>query len=158
MSSFCACLFGSGGNSDVETNHHPESAAVINRNNKNVHNFRGRRVKVAFSETVSYVTQSLRSHSFRKVPTWVDRLRPDLRFKIRIWLISFHHLDPRHQILTFFNIVAKQGVDKMVDEQDENDNCDDNTTQYDMNHDGSSEEFDLISEYSAKCGRRGLFL
>jgi len=29
------------------------------------------------------------------------------------WLLSFHHLDPRHQIQKFFNDVAREGADKI---------------------------------------------
>jgi hypothetical protein len=52
-----------------------------------------------------------------------DTLRPDLKEKINEWLISFHHLDPRNKILTFFNQVASTGADNMVDE-DESDEHD----------------------------------
>ena len=47
-----------------------------------------------------------------------DRLRPALRQKIRNWLISFHHLDPRYKLLTFFNLVASDGADNLVNEED----------------------------------------
>lgn len=43
-------------------------------------------------------------------------LRPDLAVKIRTWLISFHRLDPRYKILTFFNQVAAEGADNFIDD------------------------------------------
>lgn len=46
-------------------------------------------------------------------------LRPELAEKIRNWLISFHRLDPRYQILKFFNQVASEGADNMIDDNDE---------------------------------------
>lgn len=49
-----------------------------------------------------------------------DRLRPELREKITNWLISFHRLDPRYKILTFFNLVASDGADNFVNDEDEN--------------------------------------
>jgi len=48
-----------------------------------------------------------------------DRLRPELRQKIVNWLISFHRLDPRYKILTFFNLVASEGADQLVNEEDD---------------------------------------
>ena len=45
-------------------------------------------------------------------------LRPELREKICEWLISFYHLDPRYQILTYFNEVASMGADNLMDEGD----------------------------------------
>ena len=45
------------------------------------------------------------------------RLRPELRTKIIKWLKSFHHLDPRYQLLKFFNLVAKEGADQVMDSQ-----------------------------------------
>ena len=51
-----------------------------------------------------------------------ERLRPTLVAKIKAWLISFHRLDPRYKILTFFNKVASasDGADNIVgDEEDE---------------------------------------
>lgn len=44
-----------------------------------------------------------------------DTLRPELKKKIEDWLISFYHLDPRYQILKFFNLVAAEGADNMLD-------------------------------------------
>jgi hypothetical protein len=44
-----------------------------------------------------------------------DTLRPELKEKIYDWLVSFHRLDPRYQILTFFNLVATQGADNLLD-------------------------------------------
>lgn len=49
-----------------------------------------------------------------------DTLRDDLKEKIVEWLISFHRLDPRHKILTYFNKVASDGADKFC-EDDEDD-------------------------------------
>lgn len=49
----------------------------------------------------------------------VGRLRPELREKIVNWLISFHRLDPRYKILTFFNLVASDGADNFVNEEDD---------------------------------------
>lgn len=43
-------------------------------------------------------------------------LRPELARKIREWLISFHRLDPRYKILTFFNMVASEGADTLIDD------------------------------------------
>jgi hypothetical protein len=48
-----------------------------------------------------------------------DTLREELKKKIVSWLISFHHLDPRYKILTFFNQVASGGADNFVDEEEE---------------------------------------
>jgi hypothetical protein len=47
-----------------------------------------------------------------------DTLRPELKEKINEWLISFHRLDPRYKILTFFNQVASDGADNFVEEED----------------------------------------
>lgn len=54
-----------------------------------------------------------------------DRLRPELRQKIVNWLISFHRLDPRYKILTFFNLVASEGADELVNEEDDDTLTDD---------------------------------
>ncbi len=43
-------------------------------------------------------------------------LRTALAAKIRKWLISFHRLDPRYKILTFFNQVASEGADNFIDD------------------------------------------
>jgi hypothetical protein len=43
-------------------------------------------------------------------------LRPELAQKIQTWLISFHRLDPRYKILTFFNQVASEGADNFMDD------------------------------------------
>ena len=51
----------------------------------------------------------------------VDTLRPELKEKIVEWMISFHRLDPRYKILTFFNQVASDGADSFTDETDETD-------------------------------------
>ena len=48
-----------------------------------------------------------------------DTLRPELKEKVEKWLISFHRLDPRYKILKFFNQVASEGADNLVDEQDD---------------------------------------
>jgi hypothetical protein len=48
-----------------------------------------------------------------------DTLREELKKKIVAWLISFHRLDPRYKILTFFNQVASDGADNFVDEEEE---------------------------------------
>ena len=32
------------------------------------------------------------------------QLRPELKLKIQNWIISFYHLDPRYQILSYFNL------------------------------------------------------
>ena len=45
-----------------------------------------------------------------------DTLREELKTKIYKWLVSFHRLDPRYKILTFFNQVASEGADNLVDE------------------------------------------
>lgn len=54
-------------------------------------------------------------------------LRPELKKRIQEWLISFHRLDPRYKILTFFNQVASDGADNLVlgdeDDQYSNDFC-----------------------------------
>ena len=43
-------------------------------------------------------------------------LRPELAQRIQTWLISFHRLDPRYKILTFFNQVASEGADNFMDD------------------------------------------
>ena len=43
-------------------------------------------------------------------------MREELKEKIREWLISFHRLDPRHKILTYFNRVASDGADKFCED------------------------------------------
>ena len=48
-------------------------------------------------------------------------LRPELQEKVKQWLVSFHRLDPRFKILTFFNQVASEGADNLVDDTDETD-------------------------------------
>jgi len=48
-----------------------------------------------------------------------DGLRDELKRKIVQWLISFHRLDPRYKILTFFNQVAKDGADDLTNDYDE---------------------------------------
>ncbi|CAB9502424.1 expressed unknown protein [Seminavis robusta] len=48
-----------------------------------------------------------------------DTLRPELKEKIVEWLISFHRLDPRYKILTFFNQVASDGADKFTEDDEE---------------------------------------
>ena len=50
-----------------------------------------------------------------------ENIRPELKDKIQKWLLSFLKLDPRHKILTFFNEVAKEGADHLID--DDNDDC-----------------------------------
>ena len=45
-----------------------------------------------------------------------DKLRDELKEKIRDWLVSFHRLDPRHKILTYFNEVASDGADKFCED------------------------------------------
>jgi hypothetical protein len=52
-------------------------------------------------------------------------LRPALRMKIRLWLVSFHQLDPRYKILTFFNQVASDGADNLIDETGEDEGWND---------------------------------
>lgn len=42
----------------------------------------------------------------------ISHLRPELAEKIQNWLISFHRLDPRYLILTFFSQVAQEGADR----------------------------------------------
>jgi hypothetical protein len=51
-------------------------------------------------------------------------LRPELIEKINAWLISFYRLDPRYKILKFFNQVAADGADNMVDDDDSDDEDD----------------------------------
>jgi len=46
----------------------------------------------------------------------VDTLRPELKLKIQEWISSFYHLDPRYKILTFFNLVATEGADNLIDD------------------------------------------
>jgi hypothetical protein len=50
---------------------------------------------------------------------------PSLKTKIRQWIISFYHLDPRWQILTFFNLVAREGADNLLQDSDDDDDEDD---------------------------------
>jgi hypothetical protein len=50
-----------------------------------------------------------------------DKLTEDLKEKIVAWLISFHRLDPRHKILTFFNKVSTSGADDFCDDTEETD-------------------------------------
>jgi len=47
------------------------------------------------------------------------KLRPELKEKIEAWILSFYHLDPRYKILTFFNFVASEGADNMIEDQEE---------------------------------------
>jgi len=42
-------------------------------------------------------------------------LRPELALKVQNWLVSFHRLDPRYKILTFFNQVGAEGADNLMD-------------------------------------------
>ena len=46
---------------------------------------------------------------------------PSLKEKIVQWILSFYHLDPRYQILKFFNLVAKEGADNIAQDSDEED-------------------------------------
>ena len=50
-----------------------------------------------------------------------ERLRPELVEKIKKWIVSFYRLDPRYKILTFFNKVANEGADNMIEGEDEED-------------------------------------
>ena len=50
-----------------------------------------------------------------------ESLRPELAEKIQQWLISFHRLDPRYKILTFFNQVAAEGADNLMDDRSDDD-------------------------------------
>jgi hypothetical protein len=50
-----------------------------------------------------------------------DKLTEDLKEKIVAWLISFHRLDPRHKILTFFNKVSTSGADNFCDDTEDTD-------------------------------------
>jgi len=76
----------------------------------------------SFNGSCNSKWRSLIAGKIPEEPTWVEKLRPELKEKIRKWVISFHHMDPRYQILTFFNIVAEQGADKMCDDMSDNDN------------------------------------
>lgn len=46
-------------------------------------------------------------------------MREELKEKIKDWLVSFHQLDPRHKILTYFNKVASEGADQFCEDEDE---------------------------------------
>jgi len=48
-----------------------------------------------------------------------DTLREELKDKICDWLISFHRLDPRYKILTYFNQVASDGADKLCEDHED---------------------------------------
>lgn len=48
-----------------------------------------------------------------------DALRPELKHKIWTWMVSFHRLDPRYKILTFFNAVASSGADDLCNDEEE---------------------------------------
>lgn len=58
-----------------------------------------------------------------------DKLRPELREKVVNWLVSFHRLDPRYRILTFFNLVASDGADNLVNDEEDDILTDDPTVQ-----------------------------
>lgn len=47
------------------------------------------------------------------------QFRPELKEKIQGWILSFHRLDPRYKILTFFNLVRNEGADNIATEKDE---------------------------------------
>lgn len=48
-----------------------------------------------------------------------DTLRPELKARINVWIISFYHLDPRYKILTFFNLVASEGADHIANDEED---------------------------------------
>lgn len=68
--------------------------------------------------TLSKVRGGVLSILIRKAKA--QRLRPELRDKVKKWLISFHRLDPRYKIMTFFNLVASEGADNFVNDEDDN--------------------------------------
>jgi len=143
MSSVCGCLFGRNQDQDTysegEANHEeaathktdelkiiePDTSTPIAQGSHS----KKRKPKNGGSRSISSFnltkTKSLYTGLIPQVPCWADKLRPELREKIADWIISFYHLDPRYQILKFFNLVAKQGADNMLDDMSDNDNTSD---------------------------------
>ena len=86
----------------------------------------------------------------------IKKLRPELVSKIKAWIISFRHLDPRYKILKFFNQVASEGADNMMDEDSEND-CEDSMFGGSVNrreslfesNESTSESFTMMSRRSS---------
>ncbi|KAG7340934.1 hypothetical protein IV203_030549 [Nitzschia inconspicua] len=69
------------------------------------------------------------------------KFRPELKLKVQKWILSFYHLDPRYQILTFFNLVCTEGADSIATEKDEDYysyNLDRNVSQYHLHREAAA--------------------
>mmetsp|Transcript_43806 Transcript_43806/g.106228 ORF Transcript_43806/g.106228 Transcript_43806/m.106228 type:complete len:930 (-) Transcript_43806:110-2899(-) len=85
----------------------------------------------------------------------VDTIRPELRQKICDWIISFYHLDPRYKILTFFNLVASEGADKLANDED-GDFIDDYDLDRETSHLSTSRHHDYMGGEGTSASLGGL--